>query len=177
LNGTVAAGGQTTSGGTVLRIELSIPAGGMPAEKSRTIVGSGFAARTDPAALVIGPTGVGLGARDTLYVADTVNSRIAAIENATTRTTSAGTGVTVSGGGALNAPLGLAIAPNGDIITANGGDGNMVETTPAGVQNAVKSVDVTQTGAGVLFGLAVRLEGDPGVYFVNDGNNTLDLLH
>ena len=177
LNGTVAAGGQTTSGGTVLRIELSIPAGGMPAEKSRTIVGSGFAARTDPAALVIGPTGVGLGARDTLYVADTVNSRIAAIENATTRTTSAGTGVTVSGGGALNAPLGLVIAPNGDILTANGGDGNMVETTPAGVQNAVKSVDVTQTGAGVLFGMGVRLEGDPGVYFVNDGNNTLDLLH
>jgi DNA-binding beta-propeller fold protein YncE len=93
-----------------------------------------------------------------------------------TRITDAGTGVTVFGGGALNAPLGLAIAPNGDIVTVNGGDGNMVEITPAGTQVAVKAVDVTATGAGVLFGLAIR-PNDSGIYFVNDGNNTLDILH
>ena len=82
----------------------------------------------------------------------------------------------VSGGGALNGPLGLAIAPNGDILTVNADDGNMVETTPAGTQVAVKAVDVTGTGGGTLFGLAVR-PNSQGVYFVNDGNNTLDLLH
>jgi hypothetical protein len=102
LNGTVAANGGTVSGGTVLRIVLSIPSGGMPVETSRTVVASGFAERTDPAALVLGPTGVGLGADGTLYVADTVNSMIAAIPNAVTRGTDAGTGMTVSGGGALN---------------------------------------------------------------------------
>ena len=80
------------------------------------------------------------------------------------------------GGGALNAPLGLAIAPNDDIVTVNGGEGNMVEITPAGSQAAVKAVDVTATGAGVLFGLAIR-PNDSGIYFVNDGNNTLDILH
>jgi sugar lactone lactonase YvrE len=117
-----------------------------------------------------------LSADGTLYVADTLNNRIAAISNAVARTTDAGTGVTVFGGGALNAPLGLAIAPNGDILTANGGDGNMVETTPAGTQASVKAVDVTNTGAGVLFGLAIRTN-DQGLYFVNDGNNTLDVLH
>jgi hypothetical protein len=176
LNGTVAASPSTVTNGTVLRIVLSIPDGGNPTEVSRTIIGSGFGERTDPAALVIGPTGVGLGADGTLYVADTLANRIAGIPDAATRTTSAGTGITISGGGALNGPLGLAIAPNGDILTVNANDGNMVETTPGGTQVAVKAVDVTEAGAGTLFGLAIR-PNDQGVYFVNDGNNTLDLLH
>jgi len=84
--------------------------------------------------------------------------------------------VTVAGGGALNGPLGLTITPNGHIVTVNSGDGNMVETTSAGDLIAVKNVDVTGTGAGTLFGLAIA-PGKHGVYFVNDGNNTLDLLH
>jgi hypothetical protein len=177
LNGTVAASPNVVTNGTVVRIVLSIPDdGGAPAEISRTVIGSGFGERTDPGALVIGPTGVGLGANGTLYVADTLANRIAAIPDAVMRTTSAGTGVTVSGGGGLNGPLGLAIAPNGHILTVNAGDGNMVETTPAGAQVAVKAVDVTGMGGGTLFGLAIRAE-DRGVYFVNDGNNTLDLLH
>jgi len=175
-NGTVAAGGKTVSGATVLRIKVSIT-GSSLTETSRTLIGSGFAERTDPMALVIGPTGVGLGAGDVLYVADTLNSRIAVIDQASMRSMSANTGSTVSGGGALNGPLGLVIAPNGNIITVNAGDGNMVETTPGGKQVAVKPVDVTGGGAGDLFGLAIRPEGSPGVYFVNDGNNTLDLLH
>lgn len=176
LNGTVAAAGGTVSGGTVLRIGLHIPADGMPVETSHTIIGSGFSERTDLNALVIGPTGLGLHADGTLYVADTLANRIVAIKNAVTRTGTAGTGTTVSGGGALYGPLGLAIAPNGDILTVNANDGNMVETTPAGSQAAVKAVDVTATGAGTLFGLAIR-PNENGVYFVNDGNNTLDLLH
>src|SRR5260370_4570161 len=139
---------------------------------SRMVIASGFGERTDAAALVIGPTGVGLSG-GTLYVADTLANRIAAIPNAVSRTTNASTGTTVSTGGALNSPLGLAIAPNGDIVTVNGGDGNMVETTPAGTQVAVKAVDVTNTGAGTLFGLAV-IHNQKGVYFVNDANNTLD---
>ena len=176
LNGTVAASPGVVTNGTVVRIVLSIPDSGVPAEVSNTVIGDGFGERTDPAALVIGPTGLGLGADGTLYVADTLASRIAAIPDAAARTTSAGTGTTVSGGGALNGPLGLAIAPNGNILTANAGDGNMVETTPGGTQVTVKAVDVTGAGGGTLFGLAVRPNGQ-GVYFVNDGNNTLDLMH
>jgi hypothetical protein len=177
LNGTVAANGSTVNLGTVLRITLNTPpvGSGIPSETSRTIIGDTFPERTDPAALVIGPTGVGLGLGDTLYVADTLGNRIAAIPQASTRGSSAGTGTTVSNAGGLNSPLGLAIAPNGDIVTTNAGDGNMVETTPTGTQVTVKPVDVTGAGAGTLFGLAIRREA-PGVYFVNDGNNTLDLL-
>ena len=44
----------------------------MPREILRTIIGSGFDERTDPAALVIGPTGLGLAPNGALYVADTL---------------------------------------------------------------------------------------------------------
>jgi len=83
--------------------------------------------------------------------------------------------MTVSEGGALNQPLGLAIAPNGNILTVNAGDGNIVETTPAHKQIAVKTIDTSGAGAGTLFGLAVAR--GTVVYFVDDGDNTLDVLH
>jgi hypothetical protein len=85
-----------------------------PRVLASTRIGSGFAAKADPNALVIGPTGVGLGDDGTLYVADSVNNRIAGIPNAAFRHHSDGDGFTLSKGGSLNDPLGLAIAPNGD---------------------------------------------------------------
>jgi len=81
-------------------------------------------------AFVAGPTGVGLGEDGTLYVTDTGENRITAIPDAVTRMTSAGTGSVLTSGGKLNGPLGLAIAPNDDVLTVNGGDGLIVETTP-----------------------------------------------
>ena len=177
LNGDVTVGPpREVDQGTVLRIALAVPeqGEGIPALRTTTTIGSGFAETADPAALVIGPTGVGLAEDGTLYVADTVNSRIAAIPHALTRQTTAFTGVEVSFKGALNGPLGLAIAPNGHIITANAGDGNLVETTPAGSQIAVKTVE-TATGAGSLFGIAI-VRGGRGVYFVDDGDNTVKVL-
>ncbi len=179
LNGTVKAGGDVVSQGTVLRLVLAPPAedeDGVPVVLSRKVIASGFGERTDPAALVIGPTGVGLGHNGVLYVADTLGNRIAAIPNALFRSTDASTGLTVSIGGGLNSPLGLAITANGHILTTNGNDGNMVETTPDGVQVHVEPVDSTGTGAGTLFGLDVASRGGRAVYFVNDGNNTLNVL-
>ncbi len=174
LNGTVAASPNVVNQGTVLRIGLEIGDGAMPVIDSEKIIGSGFPERTDPNALVIGPTGVALGSNGTLYVADTVQSRIAAISNALERDSAvAGGGVTVSQGGSLNGPLGLTLAPNGDLIAANGGDGNLVEITPTGLQPATKTVE--PGGAGTLFGLTI-VPGGNGVYFVDDGTNQLGLL-
>ncbi len=87
-------------------------------------------------------------------------------------------GRTVSQNGALMGPLGLAIAPNDDILTVNSGDGNMVETTPGGAQVAVKTVDSNAGGGGNLFGLAVK-PGADAVYFVDDfgSDNNLQLFH
>jgi hypothetical protein len=177
LNGTVAAGGKTVNRGTVLRLLVTTPATGLPRLLAIMTIGSGFPERTDPAALVIGPTGVGPGKNGTLYVADTLRNRIAAIPQALFRLSSAGTGRTVSVNKALNGPLGLAIAPGGDVLTVNSGNGNLVETTPQGTQVAVKTLDKSGSppGAGALFGLAVAPRGT-GVYFVDDAANTLNLL-
>jgi hypothetical protein len=179
LNGTVAASPDVVHRGTIVRIAVTIPTSGVPSFGRPTVIGDGLPERTDPAALVVGPTGLGLSG-GVLYVADSVANRIAAISNAGTRS-HATNGTTVSANGALNDPLGLSIAPNGDVLTTNGGDGNLVETTPQGSQVAVKILDATPAppganGNGTLFGLAVTPEGS-GVYFVDDGNNTLNLLH
>jgi hypothetical protein len=93
-----------------------------------------------------------------------------------TRTTPvAGGGTTVTEAGDLKEPLGMVLAPNGDIVTTNGGDGDIVETTPGGKQLMQQTAD-TKTGAGALFGLAVSPSGH-GIYYVDDGENTLRLLH
>ena len=174
LNRTVAGEGQIVNDGTVLRIALELPNSSPPTVKSITVIGSGFPERTDPAALVIGPTGVALSKNNkVLYVADSLNNRIAAINDPLTRKSSEGTGSTLSIGGSLNDPLGLTLAVNGDILATNGNDGNMVVTKPNGVQT--KAILLDPAGAGVLFGL-VDVPGQ-GVYFVNDGTNTLNVLH
>ncbi len=200
LNGTVAAGGAIVHGGTVTRLDLEVSGGAMPTLESITTIGSGFAERTDPAALVIGPTGVAVRAscehdRDDcarpdhgeadadrhdsslLYVADTLGNRVAVIDQALTRTASAGIGRTLSRGGSLNGPLGLVLGPSGTVLTVNSGDGFITEISPHGAQLARKQLDNSGSppGAGALFGLAF----DPaaGVYFVDDATNTLNLLH
>ena len=141
-------------------------------------IGSGFPEALNSAALVLGPTGAGLGQNGTLYVADTIGNRIAAIPDAVFRGFDAGPGFTVSRGHALNAPLGLVIAPNGDILTVNGGNGWLVETTPFGAQIAVRQLDSSGSppGSGALFGLAVK-PGHDAVYYVDDATNTQNLLH
>ncbi|HVH63514.1 MAG TPA: hypothetical protein VNA65_07930 [Candidatus Dormibacteraeota bacterium] len=178
LNGTVAAGPNIVNGGTVVRIQLSLD-GAVPSVASENVIGTGFAERTDPSALVVGPTGVGLARDGTLYVNDSVNSRIVSIPNAIARSGPT-SGSLVSAGMNLNDPLGMAIAPNGDILTVNGGDGNLVETTPSGSQVAVKMLDTSPAppgpnGNGTLFGVAVNAAKN-GVLFVDDGTNTLNVL-
>jgi sugar lactone lactonase YvrE len=179
LNGTVAARGHVVPRGTVVRITLAL-GGGAPRVTSNRVIATGFGEHTDPNALVVGPTGLGLGHGGVLYVADSVANRIAAIPGALTRTTVlGGGGTTVASGGALNDPLGLAIAPNGDIISANGGDGRLQETTPGGHVAAVKTL--ISNGGGDLFGLALA-PGGSGLYYVDDAGsgpaaNSLALLH
>jgi hypothetical protein len=193
LNGTVAAKGSTVDQGTVIRINLTVSEGHMPSIDSTTVIGDGFSERTDPAALVVGPTGVGLspnhdqsgdglsckgnGDDRTLYVADSVNSRVAAIRDAVCRETSDGTGDTVSIGGSLNIPLGLTVTPNGHILTVNGGDGFITEITRFGEQIAKVLLDSSGSpaGAGALFGLI--FDPSKGVIFVDDATNTLNSFH
>jgi hypothetical protein len=191
LNGTVAGNGAVVPGGTVTRLNLMVSAASKPVLESITVIGSGFPERTDPAALVIGPTGVGLHAdceddsdacgnyddSSLLYVADTLGNRITVIDRALSRTSSAGTGRTLTSGGSLNGPLGLVVTPGGHVLTVNSADGFITEISPHGLQLAKVQLDNTGSppGAGTLFGLA--FDPSAGVYFVDDGSNTLNLLH
>jgi len=179
LNGTRRAHGKVVHRGYVLRIALKCCfAYTPPTRVSTTTIGSGYPQRSDPAAFVIGPTGVGIGQHNALYVASTLTNRIFAIPNALSRTTSAGQGLLVTKGGFLSMPLGLALAPNSNILTVNGGNGRIVETTPSGRQIFSRFLDRSGSppGAGALFGLAV-LKGRGGVYYVDDAQNALRLLH
>lgn len=161
---------------TVLRLQLQTTPNAAPRVMSEQVIAEGIKRRVDPEALVIGPTGVALAKNGTLYLADTLSNRIAAIPEAMTRTTAVpGGGTTVTSGGKLRSPLGLALAPDGDILTANAGNGNIVESTPAGKQLLARTAD-KETGAGSLFGLLVSPNGK-GVYYVDDGDNTLRLLN
>lgn len=173
--GTAAGKDKVVRKGTVVRIVLRASASG-PKLVSATTIATHLAEQGSSAAFVLGPTGVGLGADDILYIADTVTSAITAIPDAMFRTGSAGSGLAVTSGKAVNQPLGMAIAPDGDILTVNGGDGKIVETTPAGHQIATEYLDTSGSpaGAGALFGLAVARSGD--VYFVDDVANTLNIL-
>jgi hypothetical protein len=176
LNGTVAANGNVVNEGTVLRLVVGDPPGRAPLLLNSTVVASGFAEQLNSSAVVLGPTGVALGWNGTLYVADTVNSRIASVPFAWIRFSPAtGGGSTVTSGGSLNSPLGLTIAPNGDIITVNAGDGNAVETTPWG--NQIDTVQIDPAGlGGDLFGVTIA-PGGHGLLFVDDGDNTLKLFN
>lgn len=179
LNGTVAANGTVVNKGTVVRLAFTVPKSRPPQLRESTVVASGFPERTDPAALVIGPTGVAFDrATGRLFVADGLANSIAAIPHALDRTHSAGTGVTVSHGGALNDPLGVSLIGH-DLYVVNGNDGRMVEVNVANGRQVDKDfVDSSggpPPGAGALFGLWA-LDGN-NIFFVDDATNTFNLLH
>ncbi len=164
--------------GTVVRLVLDLNTDRVDSER---VIANRLPERNDPTALVVGPTGVGLGFHGAvLYVASTEDNRITAVPAPFfLQGPLFGPGFTVTSGGSLNGPLGLTVAPNGHIITVNAGDGNAVETVPfGGKQIATAQLDNTPVaglpnGNGTLFGIALTPDGK-GLYFVDDGTNTLN---
>ena len=174
-NTSTSHGTPVTGNCTVVRLDFdlkTLSASSPPALSSATVVGSGYPWRANKAALVLAPTGLVLGHNGTLYVADTQTNTISAIPQATTRTTAeAATAGLLSAGGALDAPLGMTLAPNGDLVVVNGNNGNAVEITPAGHQLTIKTL--VKNGAGDLFGIITTPDG---MIAVNDGTNALELF-
>jgi hypothetical protein len=170
--GRLTAGVPVTGNCTVVRLDLALSPTSPPRLTSSTVIGTSFPWRANKAALVLAPTGLALGSNGTLYVDDTLTDSVSAIPQALTRT-GAITAVagTLSMGGALNAPLGMTLTPNGDLVVVNGNDGNAVEITPAGKQVATKTL--IKNGAGDLFGIITT---QTGLIIANDGTNALDQL-
>ncbi len=162
---------------TVLRLELTVPDGKPPMLASETVVGSGFAARPDRDNFLLGPTGLALGADNTLFVTDGLDNLITAIPDATTRTGSAGTGRVVTKDGLLSWPLAMTWTPEGHLLVCNGKDGRLVEVDPAqGRQIYAQWINNDQAqsppGNGDLFGIAMTPDAH-GFYYVMDDVNTL----
>ncbi len=167
----------TVNKATVLRLELSIPDGKPPVMKSQTVIGDGFGERASKSAFLVGPTGLALGADNTLFVSDGVGNQIVAISDATTRTTSAGMGRTVTKDGLLKRPLALTMAPNGHLLVCNALNGQVVEVDPVtGQQLCAQWIDSDQAqippGNGDLFGITMTPDGK-GFYYVEDDVSTI----
>jgi uncharacterized protein (TIGR03118 family) len=169
--------------GVVTRIDLDIPEGANPSVVSMTRIGSGYNTHTDPAALVVGPTGLAYDdKKDLLYVASTGDNEIFALSDAEKRTTDGGQGHIVYVDSAhLRGPLGLVLAPNGNLITANGDAENgdptqpseLVEFTPGGQFVDQFSIDPSQ---GAAFGIAVSdVGGLLRFAAVEDATNSVDV--
>jgi hypothetical protein len=162
---------------TVLRIDLAVAPGKPPAIVSQTVIANGFPQEADLDNFLFGPTGVALGSDGTLYVSNAVENSIVKIADATTRSTSAGTGTVVTSNSLLVDPLSLIMAPNGHLLSCNGLNGQIVEIDPvSGKQIYAQWLDVDQAqtppGNGDLFGLAVKPDGT-GLYYVEDDTNYL----
>jgi hypothetical protein len=169
--------------GNVARLDLSIEESGvvhvLPTSR---IVASGYTHRSDPTAFELGPTGLAYDAdHDVLYVASTADNAVFAIHGAASATRDLGVGRLIYQDSAhLRGPLGLALAPNGHLVTANGDAINpdpqqpseLVEFTVDGRFIAELSVDPSQ---GAAFGLAFGRDRNGQVRFaaVDDATNTL----
>jgi hypothetical protein len=167
--------------GAVSRLDVDISGGGFHVE-SMTQIASGYTQRCDPAALVVGPTGLAFDAQtETLFVASTGDNAIYAVHDAGRTRQDHGKGELVYEDMAhLRGPLGLVIAPNGHLITSNGdavnGDPNhpseLIEFTRSG--HFVNALSVDASGQGGAFGIASRGSDDAFRFAaVDDVNNTL----
>jgi hypothetical protein len=174
--------------GTVAKIDMNIGAGGATLLlNSSHIIASGYAHGTDPAALVVGPTGLAYDnapdtRHDVLYVASTKDNAVFAIFHASSAVDN-GPGSTIYADSAiLRGPLALALAPNGDLVTANGdaptitnstqpNPSEIIEFTPQGQFIGEMQVDPSP---GSAFGLAFGLSNNSQSQFaaVNDNTNT-----
>jgi hypothetical protein len=165
--------------GTVTRLDFSVSKPGSIALKASTQIASGYSHTTDPAAIVIGPGGLVLNPRtDTLYVAAEDDDKIFAIANAS-HATDKGEGALIFSDTRLRGPLGLAIAPNGNLIAANNDSINgdptqpseLVEFTIGGEFVSEFSIDNSEDGP---FGIAIGNFGHASQFaYLNDNRNTL----
>jgi DNA-binding beta-propeller fold protein YncE len=147
--------------GTVTRVNVSISNSNVMV-LSKTRIGSGYAHQPNPAAVVVGPTGLAYDRdHDTLYVASTDDNKIFAIADAGDSTSDGGTGFVVFADQQhLHGPLGLVLTPKGNLITANGDavfaggtPNDLVEFTPHG--NLVATYQLDAGPPGGAFGIAI----------------------
>ncbi|HLW25088.1 MAG TPA: hypothetical protein VKT22_12080 [Steroidobacteraceae bacterium] len=170
--------------GTVSRLDLAVSSKGVSVLGKATIA-SGYTVQPNMAAVVLGPTGLALDAdADTLFVASTADNAVYAISKPMTRSSPEHRGTLVFNGQQLRGPLALRLAPNGNLLTANGDAVNadplhpseIVEFTRWGQFVREFNVDASQGGA---FGLDTQLapEAQWNFTWIDDVTNVLSVTH
>lgn len=171
--------------GTVTRVEVSFEHGNLAVVAPPVTIADGYAFGPDPTAVVVGPAGLAYDSgSDILYVASELDNEIFALEGAGKTKSDLGTGkVVFSDSTHLRGPLGLIIATNGDLITANGdpttvtnstaGPSEIVEFTKGGHFVRTFSID---SAAGSAFALNELFEsGTIQFSYVDDAEATLTI--
>jgi hypothetical protein len=167
--------------GTIERLVLGTTGG--ISLKSAVEISSNYGHRGDPAALEIGPTGLAYDpARDTLYVAASLDNAIYAMADATAVGQNGGKGYRIySDNLHLHGALALTLAPNGNLICSNndvinavtGQPSELVEFTRGGTFVAEHSVDPNLGGAfGLQFGV---VNGHETFAAVDDNTASLEV--
>jgi hypothetical protein len=169
--------------GTVTRLNISI-VNGAPTVTGKEQIAHGYLHRCDPAAFVVGPTGLAYDhVNDVLYVAAASYpggandvGAIFSIANASITSDMGMGNLVVSDAKHFHGPLGLVRAANGDLVSAQG---DAVNPDP-NQQSQVVEVDSNGSfvrefgidpGAGAAFGIALTADGSMFAA-VDDANNT-----
>lgn len=171
--------------GTITRLDLVIsPDGDSVSVKNAVRVGAGFNHRPDPAAIVLGPSGLFYDSRhDVLFVASSLDNAVYAIQDAGSRTNANDqTGnIIYQDNVHLHGPIDLVMAPNGHFIVANSDGSNvdpnqpseLVEFTADGKFVSQFSVDPNNGGA---FGIGLKsIGGGAAIRFAAVDDNTSSL--
>lgn len=154
-----------------LKLDPKIGAGPIPNDetvtvKSSTQIGAGYAWSPNPTALEVGPAGLAYdAATDVLYVASTLDNAIYAISRASTIGASSSTGKKAFSNAHLCGPVGLVLAPNGNLLASIGDAVNANATEPSEIVESTKSgqyvgehnIDQTEGG-----GFGVAISAAPG---------------
>jgi hypothetical protein len=177
--------------GSVTRLDLQVTGDGNGDSDDHVVVeretriASGYLHRCDPAAFVVGPTGLALDADlDVLYVASTGDNAIFAVPNAHGTGADGGRSrgtLVVKDNVHMHGPLGLVRTSNGHLVAAQGDAVNFDANHPSEIteytaQGHFVSEFSVDASPGSAFGLAL-VESGGGFTFaaVDDGMNTLDV--
>jgi DNA-binding beta-propeller fold protein YncE len=166
--------------GTVSRLDVAVGPKELTLLKLTTIA-KGYPHDPNAGAVILGPTGLAFDrGTDMLYVASTDDNTIYAVPHATSRTSAVTRGGVVFDDSHLRGPLALRLAPNGNLLTANGDAVNpdplhpseIVEFTTGGQFVREYNVDSSPGGA---FGIDTVREGAFNYAVIDDVTNTLSV--
>lgn len=167
--------------GTIVRLDLVVSSSGVTVD-GFTQIASGYLHQCDPVTFVDAPTGLVYDPTlDVLYVASSADNAIFSVSGAGSATSDNGRGkIIYSSTKRLHGPLGMIMAPNGDLVVANNDSINpdptqpseLVEFTATG--RFVKEISVDSNFGG-SFGLAVETQGNT-VHFAAVDDNVSTLL-